>query len=252
MTREVQYPRCGRKGALQIHPGRRAQRRRRRAARTVASHRQPADPASRRDLVRTRRDHAAALRPRRRGRDVPPQRRVLAHRNRRALSARYGRSKHPAARRTASTGRLAARFRPRCSNNRSTPASPGTVPRGVSRHVPRPPPAHRLRHRHRAAAPRSHRRRRRVRPMARALRRAPAHQGRPHGRSDDAAGRALGQLRAASDLERHPGHTPARDRTRDRRARSRTRRRVADGRAAHRLHGEALQHRHAQPEAVDG
>ena len=28
--------------------------------------------------------------------------------------------------------------------------------------------------------------------------------------------------------------------------------RVADGRAAHRPHGEALQHRHAQPEALDG
>ena len=93
-----------------IHPYRRAQRRRRRAARTVASHRQPADPASRRDLVRARRDHAAALRPerasprpRRRGRDAPPRRRVLAHRNRRALTARCGRSKHPAVRRTASS-----------------------------------------------------------------------------------------------------------------------------------------------------
>ena len=95
MTREVQYPRCGRKGTLQIHPRRRAEHRRRRAARPVASHRQPADPASRRDLVRARRDHAAALRPerasprpRRRGRDVPPRHRVLAHRNRRALTAR--------------------------------------------------------------------------------------------------------------------------------------------------------------------
>ena len=93
-----------------IHPRRRAERRRRRTARPVASHRQPADPASRRDLVRARRDHAAALRPerasprpRRRGRDVPPQRRVLAHRNGRALTARCGRSKHPAARRTASS-----------------------------------------------------------------------------------------------------------------------------------------------------
>ena len=37
------------------------------------------------------------------------------------------------------------------------------------------------------------------------------------------------------------------DRTRDHRARPRTRRR-----AAHRVHGEALQQRHAQPEAVDG
>ena len=42
------------------------------------------------------------------------------------------------------------------------------------------------------------------------------------------------------------------DRTRDHRARPRTRRRVADSRAAHRMHGEALQHRHSQPEAVDG
>ena len=42
------------------------------------------------------------------------------------------------------------------------------------------------------------------------------------------------------------------DRTRDRRARPRTRRRVADSRAAHRVHGEALQHRHTEPEAVDG
>ena len=63
--------------------------------------------------------------------------------------------------------------------------------------------------------------------------------------------RTLGQLRAASTLGRHPRHAPARDRARDRRTRPRTRRRVADSRAAHRLHGEALQHRHAQPEAVD-
>ncbi len=42
------------------------------------------------------------------------------------------------------------------------------------------------------------------------------------------------------------------DRTRDRRARPRTRRRAADRRAARRLHGEALQHRHTEPEAVDG
>ena len=34
--------------------------------------------------------------------------------------------------------------------------------------------------------------------------------------------------------------------------RPRTRCRVADGRAAHRRHGEALHHRHAQPEALDG
>ena len=41
-------------------------------------------------------------------------------------------------------------------------------------------------------------------------------------------------------------------RTRDRRARPPTRRHVANRRAAHRMHGEALQHRHTQPEAVDG
>ena len=35
-------------------------------------------------------------------------------------------------------------------------------------------------------------------------------------------------------------------------ARPRTRRRVPDRRVAHRVHGEALQHRHTQPEAVDG
>ena len=75
------------------HPGRRTERRRRRPAHRVASHRQPAGPALRRHLVRARRDHAAALRPegasprpRRRGRDVPPRRRVLAHRNCRALT----------------------------------------------------------------------------------------------------------------------------------------------------------------------
>ena len=40
--------------------------------------------------------------------------------------------------------------------------------------------------------------------MARALRRAPAHQGRPHGRCDDAAGRALGQLPSTPDGESTP------------------------------------------------
>ena len=64
-----------------------------------------------------------------------------------------------------------------------------TVPRGERRHAARPRPAHRLPRRYRAAAPRSHRRRRRDRPMARALRWAPAHQGWPHGRSDDTGGR---------------------------------------------------------------
>ena len=85
MTREVQYPRCGRKGALQsIHvdaPNVDV------AARLALSHHIDSrpTPASPRDLLRARRDHAAALgpqraspRPRRRGRDVPPRRRVLA------------------------------------------------------------------------------------------------------------------------------------------------------------------------------
>lgn len=48
----------------------------------------------------------ASPRPRRRGRDTLPRHRVPARRNRRALTARYGRNEHPAARRTASTGRL--------------------------------------------------------------------------------------------------------------------------------------------------
>ena len=64
--------------------------------------------------------------------------------------------------------------------------------------------------------------------MARALAPGSGSQGRPHGRNDDAAGRALGQLRAASDLQRHPGHAPARYRSRGRRARPRARRRVID------------------------
>ena len=41
-------------------------------------------------------------------------------------------------------------------------------------------------------------------------------------------------------------------RTRDRRAQPRIPRHVADSRLAHRVHGVALQHRHTQPEAVDG
>ena len=53
-------------------------------------------------------------------------------------------------------------------------------------------------------------------------------------------------------LGRHPRHAPARGRERDHRARPRTRRRVVDRRVAHRLHGAALQHRRAQPEALDG
>ncbi len=68
------------------------------------------------------------------------------------------------------------------------PVPRATVPVGKRRHVPRPPPAHGPRHCHRAAAPRSHRRRRRDRPVARALRRIPAHHGRPNRPSDDAAG----------------------------------------------------------------
>ena len=134
-----------------IHPRRRAQRRRRRAARTVASHRQTADPASCRDLVRARRDHAAALRPerasprpRRRGRDAPP-RPVLAHRNRRALTARYGRGKHPAARRTASTppGSTPSTkmFNPTATSTVERPSADLRRPRGreaFSAHPPAP------------------------------------------------------------------------------------------------------------------
>ena len=120
-----------------IHPHRRAERRHRRAARTVASHRQPADPASRRNLFRARRDHAAALRPerasprpRRRARDAPSRRRVPAHRNGRALNARCGRGKHPAATRTASTGRLAPRFSTTISNNARHPLPRQQFPAG--------------------------------------------------------------------------------------------------------------------------
>ena len=190
-------------------------------------------------------------------------------------------------------GRLAVRFDhdARTTDRHSLPRA--TVPRGERRHVPRPPPAHRLRHRHRAAAPRSHRRRparpadgacatpdsSSSRPAPRAERRCSRsrttlrncsnatstrragdpvalplrdrHGPRRHLPARHPDHRALGQLRAASALGRHPRHAPARDRTRDRRTRPRTRRRVADSRAAHRVHGEALQHRHPQPEAVD-
>ena len=76
-------------------PGRHPERRHRRPARGVPSHRQPADTASRRDLVQAPCDHAAAPRPerasprpRRRARDTPPPRRVLAQHNRHALTAR--------------------------------------------------------------------------------------------------------------------------------------------------------------------
>ena len=101
-------------------------------------------------------------------------------------------------------------------NNRSTPLPRATVPRGERR---RPPPAHR---RHRAEMSRSHRRRRRNRSW---------------------------RVRFAGFQLITAGPT---DLTRDRRARPRTRRRVPDRRVAHRVHGEALQHRHTQPEAVDG
>ena len=77
------------------------------------------------------------------------------------------------------------------------------------------------------------------------------HEPRRHLPAQHSDHRALGQLRAASALGRHPGHAPARGRTRDRRARPRTRRRVADRRPAHRLHGEPPPHRHPQPEAVN-
>ena len=83
----------------------------------VASHRQPADPASRRNLVRAHRDHAAALRPegasprpRRRGRDASPQRRVLAHLNRRALTTPCRRIKSPRHQANRINGRLTARL----------------------------------------------------------------------------------------------------------------------------------------------
>ena len=105
----------------------------------------------------------------------------------------------PAARRTAPTG----------PNNRSTPASPGQQFPVERRHVSSTATGARPSAPSPSCGATCHRSRRRDRPIARALRRAPAHQGRPHGRGDDAVGRALGQLRAASDLERHPGHAPA-------------------------------------------
>lgn len=58
--------------------------------------------------------------------------------------------------------------------------------------------------------------------------------------------------RHESAVGRHPRHAPARGRTRDGRSRPRTRCPVAHGRRAHRPRGEALPHRHPQPEAVDG
>ena len=68
-------------------------------ARTIASRRQPADPAAGRDLVPARRG------PRRRGRDARPRHRVPAQRNRRALTAPLRPERAPDAMRTASAGR---------------------------------------------------------------------------------------------------------------------------------------------------
>ena len=111
-------------------------RRRRRPARTVASHRQPADPASRRRLVRARRDHAAAPRPerasprpRRRGRDAASRRRGLAHRNRRALTAS---ATEQAA--TPTTARRYA-FDDEARTTDRHPPPRATVPRRERRHV---------------------------------------------------------------------------------------------------------------------
>ena len=162
-------------------PGRRPERPRRRPSRTVPSHRQPADPTSPRDLVRAPRDHAAAPRPerasprpRQRGRDTPPQRRVLAHHNRRALTARLRPEQAPrrqANRTNPPEQLLDTRFPgeqfPWGASSRSSTAT------GAPSSAPSPS----------CGAPRSHRRRWRDRPMAGALRRAPAYQGRPHGPS---------------------------------------------------------------------
>ena len=146
-----------------IHPCRRAQRRRRRAARTVASHRQPADLASRRDLVRARRDHAAALRPerasprpRRRGRDAPPSTSSTGPpqppctdrplRPEQAPRRQANRVNRPAG------GTLSTTMFEQPIDTRFPRA---TVPRGERRHVPRRRPAHRLPRRYGASAPRS-------------------------------------------------------------------------------------------------
>ncbi len=64
--------------------------------------------------------------------------------------------------------------------------------------------------------------------------------------------RALRQLRAASALDPHPRHAPARNHTPDHRARPPTQSRVAHGPAPPRPHREALQHGHAQSAAVKG
>ena len=127
------------------------------------------------------RPEGASPRPRRRGRDVPPQRRLLAHRNRRALTARGVGACCLAARGEATptaAWRYAVGHDARTTDRHALPRA--TVPRGERRHAARPPPAHRLPRRHRAETPRSHRRRRRNRPVARALRWTPAHHGRPH------------------------------------------------------------------------
>ena len=152
-----------------IHPCRRVQRRRRRAARTVASHRQPADPASRRDLVRTRRDHAAALRPERGLTTTSTTRPGCA-----TSTSSTGPPQPPCTDRPLRPERA-----PRRQANRVNRPAGGTLSTTMfettdrhPRHVPRPPPAHCIRHRRRVPAPGSHRRRRRDRPMARALHRA--------------------------------------------------------------------------------
>ena len=129
------------------------------AARLAMSHHidsRPTVSASRRDLVRAPRDHAAAPRPerasprpRRRGRDLPPQRRVLPHRTPRALTARLRPEQAPrrqANRVNRPSGRHAFDHDARTTDRRPLPRA--TVPRGDCRHVPRPPPAHRLPRRH--------------------------------------------------------------------------------------------------------
>ena len=136
------------------HPGRRAQRRRRRPARGFASHRQPADPASRRDLVRARRDHTAALYdPKVPHHDIDDEA-EMCHLNVEywptstavQLTARGAGACSYAARRTASTAawRYALDDDARTTDRLSLPRA--TVPRGERRHVLRPPAARRLRH----------------------------------------------------------------------------------------------------------
>ena len=153
---------------------------------------------------------------------MPPQRRVLAHRNRRALTAGAAGASSPAARRTTSTAawRYALGHDTRTTDRYSLPRA--TVPRRERRHAGRLPLAHRLR-------------------AVTELRRHETNiaSGEP--------GRWRGRFAGLQLITAGPT-----DRTRDRRARPRTRRHVADSRAPHRVHGEALQHRHTQPEAVEG